>query len=155
MAEMRYVTVAALTKYIKRKFEVDPHLQDLWIKGEISNFTYHSRGHMYFTLKDEQARIQAVMFAGYNRQLTFKPENGMTVLVRGEISVYEPSGTYQVYVKEMQPDGVGALYLAYEQLKKKLEQEGLFAKEHKNRFRNFRNILALSHRQQERPFAIF
>ncbi|AXM89870.1 exodeoxyribonuclease VII large subunit [Anoxybacillus ayderensis] len=131
MAEMRYVTVAALTKYIKRKFEVDPHLQDLWIKGEISNFTYHSRGHMYFTLKDEQARIQAVMFAGYNRQLTFKPENGMTVLVRGEISVYEPSGTYQVYVKEMQPDGVGALYLAYEQLKKKLEQEGLFAKEHK------------------------
>nr|WP_171335195.1 exodeoxyribonuclease VII large subunit [Anoxybacillus sp. EFIL] len=128
---MRYVTVAALTKYIKRKFEVDPHLQDLWIKGEISNFTYHSRGHMYFTLKDEQARIQAVMFAGYNRQLTFKPENGMTVLVRGEISVYEPSGTYQVYVKEMQPDGVGALYLAYEQLKKKLEQEGLFAKEHK------------------------
>ncbi|AKS38860.1 exodeoxyribonuclease VII large subunit [Anoxybacillus gonensis] len=131
MAEMRYVTVAALTKYIKRKFEVDSHLQDLWIKGEISNFTYHSRGHMYFTLKDEQARIQAVMFAGYNRQLTFKPENGMTVLVRGEISVYEPSGTYQVYVKEMQPDGVGALYLAYEQLKKKLEQEGLFAKEHK------------------------
>lgn len=131
MAEMRYVTVAALTKYIKRKFEVDPHLQDLWIKGEISNFTYHSRGHMYFTLKDEQARIQAVMFAGHNRQLTFKPENGMTVLVRGEISVYEPSGTYQVYVKEMQPDGVGALYLAYEQLKKKLEQEGLFAKEHK------------------------
>ncbi|MBW9217991.1 exodeoxyribonuclease VII large subunit [Anoxybacillus sp. ST70] len=131
VAEMRYVTVAALTKYIKRKFEVDPHLQDLWIKGEISNFTYHSRGHMYFTLKDEQARIQAVMFAGYNRQLTFKPENGMTVLVRGEISVYEPSGTYQVYVKEMQPDGVGALYLAYEQLKKKLEQEGLFAKEHK------------------------
>lgn len=131
MAQMKYVTVAALTKYIKRKFEVDPHLQDLWIKGEISNFTYHSRGHMYFTLKDEQARIQAVMFAGYNRQLTFKPENGMTVLVRGEISVYEPSGAYQVYVKEMQPDGIGALYLAYEQLKKKLEQEGLFAEAHK------------------------
>ncbi|SFA41809.1 Exodeoxyribonuclease VII large subunit [Anoxybacillus pushchinoensis] len=131
MAQMKYVTVAALTKYIKRKFEVDPHLQDLWIKGEISNFTYHSRGHMYFTLKDEQARIQAVMFAGYNRQLTFKPENGMTVLVRGEISVYEPGGAYQVYVKEMQPDGIGALYLAYEQLKKKLEQEGLFAEAHK------------------------
>jgi exodeoxyribonuclease VII large subunit len=131
VSEIKYVTVAALTKYIKRKFEVDPHLQDLWIKGEISNFTNHSRGHMYFTLKDEQARIQAVMFAGYNRYLTFKPENGMKVLVRGEISVYEPSGNYQVYVKEMQPDGIGALYLAYEQLKKRLEQEGLFAPEHK------------------------
>ncbi len=131
MAEVKYVTVTALTKYIKRKFEVDPHLQDLWIKGEISNFTYHSRGHMYFTLKDENARIQAVMFAGYNRYLAFRPENGMNVLVRGEISVYEPSGNYQIYVKEMQPEGIGNLYLAYEQLKKRLEAEGLFSPEHK------------------------
>ncbi|MCL6585246.1 MAG: exodeoxyribonuclease VII large subunit [Anoxybacillus sp.] len=131
MADIKYVTVTALTKYIKRKFEVDPHLQDLWIKGEISNFTSHSRGHMYFTLKDENARIQAVMFAGYNRYLAFRPENGMNVLVRGEISVYEPSGNYQIYVKEMQPEGIGNLYLAYEQLKKRLEAEGLFAKEHK------------------------
>lgn len=131
MSEIKYVTVTALTKYIKRKFEVDPHLQDLWIKGEISNFTFHSRGHMYFTLKDENARIQAVMFAGYNRYLAFKPENGMKVLVRGEISVYEPSGNYQVYVKEMQPEGIGNLYLAYEQLKKRLEEEGLFAHDHK------------------------
>jgi exodeoxyribonuclease VII large subunit len=131
VAEIKYVTVTALTKYIKRKFEVDPHLQDLWIKGEISNFTSHSRGHMYFTLKDENARIQAVMFAGYNRYLAFRPENGMKVLVRGEISVYEPSGNYQIYVKEMQPEGIGNLYLAYEQLKKQLEAEGLFAPEHK------------------------
>ena len=131
MSEIKYVTVTALTKYIKRKFEVDSHLQDLWIKGEISNFTFHSRGHMYFTLKDENARIQAVMFAGYNRYLAFKPENGMKVLVRGEISVYEPSGNYQVYVKEMQPEGIGNLYLAYEQLKKRLEEEGLFAQDHK------------------------
>jgi exodeoxyribonuclease VII large subunit len=131
VADIKYVTVTALTKYIKRKFEVDPHLQDLWIKGEISNFTYHTRGHMYFTLKDENARIQAVMFAGYNRYLAFRPENGMKVLVRGEISVYEPSGNYQVYIKEMQPEGIGNLYLAYEQLKKRLEEEGLFSPEHK------------------------
>ncbi|SFA44876.1 Exodeoxyribonuclease VII large subunit [Parageobacillus thermantarcticus] len=131
MAEVKYVTVGALTKYIKRKFEVDPHLRDLWIKGEISNFKYHSRGHMYFTLKDEQARIQAVMFAGYNQHLSFRPEDGMNVLVRGEISVYEPSGNYQIYVKEMQPEGIGNLYLAYEQLKKRLEAEGLFSPEHK------------------------
>ncbi|WP_044747877.1 exodeoxyribonuclease VII large subunit [Bacillus alveayuensis] len=131
MSDIKYVTVTALTKYIKRKFEVDPHLQDLWIKGEISNFTYHTRGHMYFTLKDENARIQAVMFAGYNRYLAFKPENGMKVLVRGEISVYEPSGNYQIYVKEMQPEGIGNLYLAYEQLKKRLEEEGLFSQQHK------------------------
>lgn len=131
MAEVKYVTVGALTKYIKRKFEVDPHLRDLWIKGEISNFKYHSRGHMYFTLKDEQARIQAVMFAGYNQYLSFRPEDGMKVLVRGEISVYEPSGNYQIYVKEMHPEGIGNLYLAYEQLKKRLEAEGLFSAEYK------------------------
>src|SRR6478736_4471030 len=96
MSEVRYLTVTALTRYIKRKFDVDPHMQDVWIKGEISNFKRHSRGHMYFTLKDQNARIAAVMFAGHNRQLNF------------------------------QPDGVGNLYLAYEQLKKKLEKEGLF-----------------------------
>ncbi len=131
MSEPRYVTVTALTKYIKRKFDVDPHLADIWIKGEISNFNLHSRGHMYFTLKDEKARIQAVMFAGANKTLKFKPENGMKVLLRGEITVYEQSGGYQVYVKEMQPDGIGSLYLAYEELKKKLQQEGLFDEKYK------------------------
>lgn len=131
MSEPRYVTVTALTIYIKRKFDVDPHLADIWIKGEISNFNLHSRGHMYFTLKDEKARIQAVMFAGANKTLKFKPENGMKVLLRGEITVYEQSGGYQVYVKEMQPDGIGSLYLAYEELKKKLQHEGLFDEKYK------------------------
>ncbi|WP_070120720.1 exodeoxyribonuclease VII large subunit [Bacillus marinisedimentorum] len=131
MSEQRFLTVTALTRYIKRKFETDRHLKDIWFKGEISNFKLHNRGHMYFTIKDEQSRIAAVMFAGQNRQLAFKPENGMKILVRGQISVYEPMGSYQVYVKEMQPDGLGSLYLAYEELKKKLEAEGLFKPERK------------------------
>ncbi len=131
MSEQRFLTVTALTRYIKRKFETDRHLKDIWFKGEISNFKLHNRGHMYFTIKDEQSRIAAVMFAGQNRQLAFKPENGMKILVRGQISVYEPMGSYQVYVKEMQPDGLGSLYLAYEELKKKLDAEGLFKPERK------------------------
>jgi exodeoxyribonuclease VII large subunit len=143
MSEVRYLTVTALTKYIKRKFDVDPHLQDIWIKGELSNFKLHSRGHMYFTLKDENARIQAVMFAGYNRALTFRPENGMKVIIRGEISVYEPSGNYQMYVKEMQPDGIGNLYLAYEQLKQKLQEEGLFDPAHKQPIPSYPNRIGV------------
>ncbi|UAL46008.1 exodeoxyribonuclease VII large subunit [Sutcliffiella horikoshii] len=131
MSERRYLTVTALTKYIKRKFDVDPHLQDVWLKGEISNFKQHSRGHMYFTLKDQNARLQVVMFAGQNRNLAFKPQEGMKVLVRGEVTVYEANGSYQMYIKEMQPDGVGSLFLAYEELKKKLSQEGLFSSEYK------------------------
>lgn len=127
MSEKRYLTVTALTKYIKTKLENDPHLHRVFLKAEISNFKRHSRGHMYFTLKDAQARIPAVMFAGNNRTLKFVPEDGMKVLVQGEISLYEPSGMYQIYVKIMEPDGIGNLYLAYEQLKKKLEAEGLFS----------------------------
>ena len=96
MEQNRYLTVTALTKYIKRKFDADPHLQDIWVKGEISNFKAHSRGHMYFTIKDQQARIQAVMFAGYNRDLKFTPENGMKVLLRGEVTVFESNGNYQI-----------------------------------------------------------
>jgi exodeoxyribonuclease VII large subunit len=131
MQEQKYLTVHALTKYIKRKFDVDPHLQNIFVKGEISNFKQHSSGHMYFTLKDEKARILAVMFSSHSRSMKFSPENGMKVILRGEISVYEPSGQYQIYVKEMRPDGIGDLYLAYEQLKQKLELEGLFTKENK------------------------
>ncbi|WP_026584289.1 exodeoxyribonuclease VII large subunit [Bacillus sp. J33] len=127
MKEQQYLTVNALTKYIKRKFDADPHLQNIMVKGEISNFKQHSSGHMYFTLKDEKARILAVMFAGNARNMKFRPENGMKILVKGEVSVYEPSGQYQIYIKEMQPDGIGELYLAYEQLKKKLESEGMFS----------------------------
>lgn len=137
MNEIKHVTVTALTKYIKRKFDVDPHLTDIWVKGEISNFNLHSRGHMYFTLKDDKARIQAVMFAGANKSLKFKPENGMKVLLRGEISVYEQSGGYQIYVKEMQPDGIGSLYLAYEELKRNLQKEGLFDPKHKKSIPKF------------------
>ncbi|WP_077625042.1 exodeoxyribonuclease VII large subunit [Sediminibacillus massiliensis] len=127
----KYLTVTALTRYIKRKFEMDKHLKDVWLKAEISNFKHHSRGHMYLTLKDDRSRIQAVMFAGNNRFLKFRPENGMNVLVKGELGVYEPQGQYQLYINDMQPDGIGALYLAYEQLKEKLSKEGLFDEEKK------------------------
>ncbi|MEB6547548.1 exodeoxyribonuclease VII large subunit [Heyndrickxia sporothermodurans] len=133
MTTKPYLTVHALTKYIKRKFDVDPHLVDIHVKGEISNYKQHSSGHMYFTLKDDKARILAVMFSKSNKVLKFKPENGMNVLIQGQITVYEGSGQYQLYVKQMQPDGIGELYLAYEQLKTKLSQEGLFALERKRK----------------------
>lgn len=132
MAEQdRYISVTALTRYVKRLFEKDRRLGDIWVRGELSNFKHHSRGHMYFTLKDQNSRIQSVMFASQNRSLAFRPEDGMKVLVRGEVSVYEPYGAYQLYAKEMQPDGIGNLYLAYEELKKKLAHEGVFSEQHK------------------------
>ncbi|MTT32689.1 exodeoxyribonuclease VII large subunit [Terrilactibacillus sp. BCM23-1] len=127
MSEDRYISITALTRYLKRKLESDRHLQDVWLRGEISNFKVHSRGHMYLTLKDNGARIQSVMFAGYNKNLLFEPEDGMKVLVRGEIAVYEPYGQYQLYIKDMQQDGVGRLHLAFEALKKKLEAQGFFS----------------------------
>lgn len=129
----KYLTVTALTKYIKRKFDTDSHLKNLWLRGEISNFKHHSRGHMYLTIKDDQARLQAVMFAGNNRSLKFKPENGMNVLIKGEISVFEAFGQYQLYIQEMEPDGIGSLYLAFEQLKDRLHKLGLFDDRHKKK----------------------
>ncbi|NIK12408.1 exodeoxyribonuclease VII large subunit [Alkalibacillus almallahensis] len=126
MEEPKYLTVTALTKYIKKKFDIDRHLKQVLLQGEISNFKHHSRGHMYFTIKDQQTRISAVMFASHNQTLAFKPEDGMKVLIQGDVTVYERTGQYQVYVQRMEPDGLGALYQAYEQLKKKLDQEGLF-----------------------------
>ena len=126
-----WLSVTEVTRHIKRRFESDELLRDVWIRGELSNVKKHSRGHLYFTLKDEQSRMQSVMFAGHNRYLNFVPENGMNVLIRGEITVYEPYGQYQLYAKEMQPDGIGNLYLAFEQLKEKLTLEGLFSEEHK------------------------
>ncbi|WLV23525.1 exodeoxyribonuclease VII large subunit [Aciduricibacillus chroicocephali] len=131
MSEQRYLTVAALTKYLKRKMELDPHLRNVWLRGEISNFKLHSRGHMYLTIKDDEARMQAVMFAGNNKNLAFMPENGMNVLVRGEVNVFESYGQYQLYIKEMEPDGIGALYMAFEQLKEKLEKKGMFEARYK------------------------
>ncbi|MCF6408395.1 exodeoxyribonuclease VII large subunit [Pseudalkalibacillus salsuginis] len=133
MQQDPYISITELTRYIKRKFDMDGKLQDIWLRGELSNVKHHSRGHMYFTVKDQNSRINSVMFAGNNRFLKFRPEEGMKVLIRGEVSVYEPHGQYQLYVKEMQPDGIGNLFLAFEELKKKLEKEGLFAPERKKK----------------------
>ena len=117
--------------------DTDPHLRNIWLRGEISNFKHHSRGHMYMTIKDNQTKIQAVMFAGNNRSMKFMPENGMNVLIKGEISVYEAYGQYQLYIQQMEPDGIGALYLAFEQLKEKLHKEGMFDDIHKKRIPEF------------------
>lgn len=133
----RYISVTALTRYIKQKFETDVNMQEVWIRAELSNVKLHSRGHLYFTLKDANSRIQAVMFAGNARYLKFKPEDGMKVLIRGEVSVYEPMGQYQLYAREMQPDGIGNLFLAFEELKRKLDREGLFASEIKKQIPAF------------------
>ena len=121
-----YVTVSALTKYIKYKFDKDPHLGRVYLTGEISNFRLRAT-HQYFSLKDENAIISATMFQSAFKKIQFRPEEGMKVLVIGKVSVFEKSGQYQINIEHMEPDGVGALYLAYEQLKKKLEAEGLFS----------------------------
>lgn len=143
MKQKQYLTVEALTKYIKRKFDFDPHLQNIYVKGEISNFKRHTSGHMYFTLKDKKARIAAVMFASSARSIRFEPEDGMTVLLHGEITVYEPSGQYQIYVKGMEPEGIGALYLAYEQLKEKLDKEGLFNLQYKKKIPTYPDVVGV------------
>lgn len=127
----KYISVSQLTRYIKYKIDNDVNLNEVFLKGEISNFKAHSRGHFYFTLKDEGSRINAIMFASQTKKIKFVPQDGMKVLVTGKISVFEANGGYQIYVNEMLEDGVGNLYIAYEQLKKKLENEGLFNKDHK------------------------
>lgn len=122
----QYLTVTALTKYLKRKFDADPYLERVYLTGEISNFRRRPN-HQYFSLKDDGAKISTVMFKGAFDKLRFQPEEGMKVLAVGRISLYEASGNYQMYIEHMEPDGVGALYQAYEQLKKKLAEEGLFS----------------------------
>ncbi|XFA99234.1 exodeoxyribonuclease VII large subunit [Candidatus Izemoplasma sp. B36] len=129
--ERKYLTVTALNRYLKYKFDHDENLQRILLKAEISNFKHHSRGHLYLTLKDDNSQIQAVMFASNTKSLNFKPKDGDQVIVEGHIAVYEPYGTYQVYIKKMDKDGVGDLYLAYEMLKEKLEKLGLFSESHK------------------------
>ncbi len=129
----KYITVTQLTRYIKYKIDQDENLNQIFLKGEISNFKAHSRGHYYFTLKDENARINAVMFQGNASKLKFLPQEGMKVLVTGKVSVYEANGGYQIYVNDMIEDGIGNLYVAFEQLKAKLEKEGLFASDHKKK----------------------
>ncbi len=129
--ETKYVSISLINKAIKNVIDVQPFLQKVYLKGEISNYKGHTRGHLYFSLKDESSKINAVMFASAASKLTFVPQDGMNVLVEGRISVYEASGSYQVYVEKMSEDGIGNLYLEYEKLKKKLEAEGLFAEDHK------------------------
>ncbi len=127
----KYITVAALTKYIKYKIDNDANLQEVYLKGEISNFKNHTRGHFYFTIKDEESRINAIMFASSTKNINFTPEDGMKVLVKGKISVFPQTGNYQIYVTEMMQDGIGNLYQLYEQLKKKLKEQGYFDPAHK------------------------
>ncbi len=124
-------SVSWLNEYIKSLIEEEVQLQDVYVLAEISNFKSHSTGHMYFTLKDESSEVRAVMFRTYASRLRFRPENGMKVFVHARVGVYEKAGSYQLYVDSMQPDGMGSLYLAFEQLKKKLSDEGLFDESHK------------------------
>lgn len=127
----RVFEVKDLTGYISRLLSEDILLSDLKVSGEISNFTHHSSGHMYFSLKDDKSKIKCIMFKGYNQKLDFKPENGMEVIVSGNISVYEREGQYQLYVKSMEVSGMGDLYIEYEKLKSKLEEEGFFDQAYK------------------------
>lgn len=122
-----YLTISAVTKYLKRKFEVDPYLQRVYLTGEISNLRIRQNSHQYFSLKDDHAKISAVMFKGAFQKLRFVPKEGMKVLVIGRVSLYEASGSYQIYIEHMEPDGVGALYQALAELKEKLANEGLFS----------------------------
>lgn len=135
--DIKYVTISDLNRYIKAKFDMDTHLNHVYLKGEISNFKHHTRGHFYFTLKDENSRIAAVMFASSAKSVAFEPEDGMKVLVSGRIALYEATGSYQIYVDSMELDGIGNLYLEFERLKKELAKEGLFDREHKRAIPKF------------------
>lgn len=133
MNKDKYLTVGALTRYIKYKIDNDEHLKTVFLKGEISNFKMHSTGHMYFSIKDETSKINAIMFSRDAKNVTFEPKEGTKVLVVGRISVYEQTGNYQIYVSEMIEDGVGNLYIAFEKLKEKLSKEGLFDEKYKKK----------------------
>lgn len=141
--EKRYITVTTLNNYLKNKFDTDPNIQKVCLKGEISNFKGHTRGHLYFSLKDEESKINAVMFSFNASKLEFTPEDGMKVLVIGKVSIYPPSGSYQIYIEEMISDGLGNLYLKYEQLKKDLAAKGLFNPEHKRALPKYPNKIGI------------
>ena len=130
---MKYnaVTVTQLNKYLKDRFDEDENLNAILVKGEISNFKNHYTGHLYFTLKDENSLIKCIMFKSYAEKLAFKPKDGMKVMVFGTVSVFERDGVYQIYAKSMMEDGIGDLHEKFEQLKAKLEKEGLFDEKHK------------------------
>ena len=131
MDNNKYLSVSALTQYLKHKFDTDEHLRCVFIKGEISNFKYHTSGHLYFSVKDEKSKINAIMFNNSAKNLNFKPVDGTKVLIMGRISIYEATGNYQIYVEEMLEDGVGNLYIAFEKLKEQLSKDGLFDPAHK------------------------
>ncbi len=122
----KYLTISQINEYVKMRIDSDANLKKIFLKGEISNFKNHTRGHLYFTLKDDNSRLSAVMFSSSATSLKFTPEDGMNVLVEGRLSCYPAQGTYQIYVDKMEMDGLGNLYLEYEKLKKKLSEEGLF-----------------------------
>ncbi len=128
---INYISVTQINLYLKRIFDENIHLRKIFIKGEISNFKKHFSGHLYFTLKDDSSRINAVMFKTNASKLKFIPEDGMKVLIEGRVSVYPEGGSYQIYVDKIEQDGLGNLFIEYEKLKKKLQEEGLFDKEHK------------------------
>ena len=144
---MRYedmaISVTELNSYIKNKIADDEYLNNVLIKGEISNFKNHYTGHMYFTLKDEKSLIKCVMFKTYAQKLEFMPKDGMKVFVLGGVSVFERDGVYQIYVKAMQEDGVGILYKKYEELKQRLDEEGYFAEEHKKQIPQMPKIIGV------------
>ena len=131
--ESMSISVSQLNSYIKNKIADDEYLNNVLVKGEISNFKNHYTGHMYFTLKDENSLIKCIMFKSYAQRLDFIPKDGMKVFVLGGVSVFERDGVYQIYVKAMQEDGIGILYKKYEELKSRLEQEGYFDEMHKKR----------------------
>lgn len=135
--DIKPITVDELNTYIKEKVDEDEFLNNVYVKGEISNCKLHYSGHIYFTLKDEKSLIKCVMFKSYTPHLTFVPKDGMKVLVFGTVSVFERDGVYQIYCKAMKQDGLGDLYEAYEKLKKKLEEEGLFDESHKRKIPKF------------------
>ncbi len=139
-----FISVSQLNFYIKSLMDSDDNLRYVFVTGEISNLTDHySSGHIYLTLKDEKAAVKAVMFSYSAKNLRFRPQNGMKIIARGKVTVYEPSGQYQLYIEDMQPDGVGALTIAFEQLKKKLEGEGLFDSKHKKPIPKFPKIISV------------
>ena len=127
----KYITISQINNFIKRIFDGTSYLQKVYLRGDISNFKRHTSGHLYLTLKDSESRISAIMFRSMASKLTFAPEDGMNVLVEGRISVYPAGGNYQIYIDKMEQDGIGNLYVEFERLKKKLNQEGLFNQEHK------------------------
>ena len=138
------ISVTELNKYIKGKFEEDEYFANVLVEGEISNYKHHYTGHLYFTLKDENSLIKCIMFKTYTGHLEFEPKDGMKVMILGSVSIFERDGTYQLYAKAMKPLGmVGDLRAAYEELKKKLEKEGLFDEEHKKKIPTYPKVIGV------------